>query len=117
MINDLQSIADDILARTAKIADDVAAIAAGKAVLSDATLNSDQRLVFTNALGMVKTSRASNGSSTPYLAVDESKLTPAKREQLLKAGILVVALKMTPARKPAVTIELATKPVVLEQAA
>lgn len=112
MSNDLQSIADDILARSLKIRPDLEAIEEGKSFLRQATETADQPLVFSSSLGFVKTKRGSKGGEKDGTVAKfdpkaYERLPPKVKQELAKAGVVVVEDKITVARKPSVEVGLA----------
>lgn len=110
-INDLQHIADDLLARTTKIASDMEAIERGKETLRDATITAGQAIVLTSSLGVVKTKKGTPGGPTGEIVhefdAEAFLLLPEDlRRALLQTGVVKQKPKVTTARKPSVEISL-----------
>lgn len=108
MKNDLQAIADNILALTVKIAPDLEAIETDKDLLRQATQTADLGLTFSSSLGAVITKRGTEPSTKQVIEINASAfddLAPEIKTILLQKGVVTITTKTTAARKPSVEVK------------
>lgn len=108
MKNDMQAIADNLLALTIKIAPDLEAIEKDKDLLREATQTADAALTFSSSLGAVITKRGSEPTSKQVVEINADafeSLGDEIKTILFQKGVVKVTMKTTAARKPSVEVK------------